>query len=290
MKKLVGIYGNPNGHWVGDGFAVQSLFSNLSFSEQISPFLMLDYAAPRRFDPASAPRGVGAHPHRGFETVTFVYRGEIEHRDSTGGGGAIGPGAVQWMTAGSGLLHDEFHSQAFTARGGEMEMVQLWVNLPAAHKMAPPRYQAIEPSDIPTKELENSAGQARLIAGAWGEQRGPAQTFTPINAWDLRLNAGAQLALPVPQDHTSVIVCLEGKLRLSEGEPLASGRLALLSREGAGFTISAGDEVAKVLVLSGEPIDEPISAYGPFVMNTQAQIAEAIDDFNSGTFGRMPAA
>ncbi len=289
-KKVLAVQKPPREHWIGDGFAVQSLYSQLNFTSEISPFLMLDYAAPRHFRRTDQPRGVGAHPHRGFETVTIVYRGAVEHRDSSGGGGLIQAGDVQWMTAGSGLLHDEFHAKEFSASGGEMEMVQLWVNLPAKYKMTAPRYQAITSADIPEIALADEAGQLRLIAGRFAGGEGPANTFTPINVWDLRLKTGATVDLEVSEGHSATLVVLGGKVSIRGREGgLASAHLILFDQQGTGIEIKALEE-ATVLLLSGEPIDEPIAAYGPFVMNTQAQIAQAIADFNQGVFGQLPAA
>ena len=199
MKKILGVYSAPRQHWVGDGFPVRSLFSHASHGQHLSPFLLLDYAGPTEFQPAQQRRGVGQHPHRGFETVTIVYQGEVDHRDSTGAGGHIGPGDVQWMTAAGGILHEEFHSDAFTRAGGLLEMVQLWVNLPAADKLAEPGYQTLLDADIPTVALAEGAGQVRVIAGEFRGRRGPARTFTPIDLWDLRLNAGHSLQFTAAQ-------------------------------------------------------------------------------------------
>ncbi|MET3372296.1 redox-sensitive bicupin YhaK (pirin superfamily) [Variovorax boronicumulans] len=210
MKKILGTYSAPRPHWVGDGFPVRSLFSYDTLGRHASPFLLLDYAGPAQFTPTAQPRGVGQHPHRGFETVTIVYKGEVSHRDSTGQGGTIGPGDVQWMTAGAGILHEEFHSEAFTRDGGELEMVQLWVNLPAKDKMATPGYQAIVDAQIPSVPLPEGAGSVRVIAGDYLGHKGPARTFTPIDVWDLRLNQGAQVTLPVPEGHTAAVVVLRG--------------------------------------------------------------------------------
>ena len=289
MKTILGRYGNPNRHWVGDGFPVRSLFSYNTLDQAISPFLLLDFAGPHHFEPGTRPRGVGSHPHRGFETVTIVYEGEVSHRDSTGKGGTIGPGDVQWMTAASGILHEEFHSQGFTRTGGPFRMVQLWVNLPAKDKMAAPGYQAITASDIPVVRLPQEAGTARVIAGEFGGTKGPARTFTPINVWDLRLAAGASLALDLPEGHTSALVVLSGHVTVGGRQAAGEAEMVLLSREGAGTMIEA-DGDATVLVLTGEPIDEPVVGYGPFVMNSEAQINQAIHDFNSGRFGRMAQA
>lgn len=286
MKTILGRYSNPNRHWVGDGFPVRSLFSYNSLGADISPFLLLDFAGPHYFEPGVTPRGVGEHPHRGFETVTIVYDGEVSHRDSTGKGGTIGSGDVQWMTAASGILHEEFHSIGFTRTGGPFRMVQLWVNLPAKDKMADPGYQAITAVDIPVVCLPHEAGKARVIAGEFEGMHGPAKTFTPINVWDLRLSAGASLQLALPEGHTSALVALSGHITVGGSQQAAEAEMVLLSREGRGVTIDA-DGDATVLVLTGEPIDEPIAGYGPFVMNSESEIHQAIADFNSGKFGQM---
>ncbi len=288
MKKVLGVYSAPRPHWVGDGFPVRSLFSYDGHGRQLSPFLLLDYAGPAAFPPAGAPRGVGQHPHRGFETVTIVYRGEVAHRDSTGQGGTIGPGGVQWMTAGAGILHEEFHSPAFSRAGGVLDMVQLWVNLPARAKMAEPGYQAIVDSDIPALALPGGAGTVRVIAGDHGGQRGPARTFTPMNVWDLRLAQGHSSELALPEGWTTVLVVLHGSVRVNGGTAAGEAPMVVLDRAGEGLSIQA-DSDATVLLLSGEPIDEPIVGHGPFVMNTRQEIVQAIEDFNAGRFGRMPA-
>ena len=212
MKKVLGVYSNPNRHWVGDGFPVRSLFSYNSHGAQVSPFLLLDYAGPHNFEPATTPRGVGQHPHRGFETVTIVYDGEVSHRDSTGQGGMIGPGDVQWMTAAGGILHEEFHSPGFTKAGGPFQMIQLWVNLPARDKMSAPHYQSILSGDIPSVELPDGAGRVRVIAGDFDGHAGPARTFTPINVWDVRLNRDAAVTLDLPEGHTTMLVVLSGQI------------------------------------------------------------------------------
>ncbi len=289
MKTILGTYGNPNRHWVGDGFPVRSLFSYHSLDRQISPFLLLDLAGPHYFEPATQPRGVGTHPHRGFETVTIVYDGEVSHRDSTGQGGTIGPGDVQWMTAGRGILHQEFHSPGFTKTGGPFKMVQLWVNLPAKDKSAAPGYQAITNDMIPLVSLPDDAGKARVIAGELAGARGPARTFTPINVWDLRLTGGRTLTLDLPAGHTSALIVLSGHVTVGGTQRAGEAEMVLLSREGTGVTVHA-DGDSTVLVLTGEPIDEPIVGYGPFVMNTEAEIRQSIDDFNRGLYGEMPNA
>ena len=290
MKKLTGIYTSPRPHWVGDGFPVRTLFSYDSLGRHLSPFLLLDYAGPHRFAPAERPRGVGQHPHRGFETVTIVYQGELEHRDSTGSGGRIGPGDVQWMTAASGILHEEFHSAEFTRSGGELEMVQLWVNLPARDKLAAPGYQTILGADIPVLPLADDAGTLRLIAGEFAGRQGPAHTFTPMDVWDLRLSAGKPVTLPVAAGRSTALVVLRGAVRVNGVQRLGEAQLALFDRAGDELLLEADSET-HALLLSGEPIDEPIAGYGPFVMNSEAQIEQAIRDFEGGRFGRMaPAA
>ncbi|HEY0974671.1 MAG TPA: pirin family protein [Solimonas sp.] len=288
MKRVQGHYRSPRGHWVGDGFPVRSLFTHNSHGQSLSPFLLLDYAGPAEFTPSTHRRGVGEHPHRGFETVTIVYSGEVAHRDSAGNGGVIGPGDVQWMTAGAGIVHEEFHSETFSERGGTLEMVQLWVNLPARDKMTPPRYQAILDREIPSVSLPEGAGRVRVIAGEHDGHRGPAQTFTPINVWDLRLNPGGRAVLRVPDGHAAQVVVLRGTVMVNDEAVVRASEWVSLDRAGTEISVEANGD-AVVLLLSGEPIDEPIAAYGPFVMNTDAQIAEAIEDFNSGAFGRMPA-
>ena len=280
MKKIAGLYSAPRQHWVGDGFPVRSLFSYDSMGRHVSPFLLLDYAGPANFEPSDTPRGVGRHPHRGFETVTIVYDGEVAHQDSTGAGGVIGPGDVQWMTAGAGIIHEEFHSPDFTRRGGPLEMVQLWVNLPARDKRAAPGYQHLAKTDIPVVELSDGAGHLRVIAGEYAGHSGPARTFTPINVWDLKLKAGADLELTVPEGHTLALVVLRGLIRANGSQPVREAQMALYHREGTRFSIAAEAD-ATVLLLAGEPIDEPIAGYGPFVMNTKDEIREAIDDFRS---------
>lgn len=285
MKTILGRYGNPNRHWVGDGFPVRSLFSYHTLGQDVSPFLLLDFAGPHHFEPSARPRGVGTHPHRGFETVTIVHEGEVSHRDSTGQGGTIGPGDVQWMTAARGIIHEEFHSAGFTKSGGPFRMVQLWVNLPAKDKMTPPHYQAIVSGDIPTVELAGGKVRARVIAGELGGVGGPAKTFTPINMWDVRLDAGAEIELAAPEGHNTLIAVLSGHVTI-DGQGVGEAEVARFSAEGEGVTLHA-DSDAVVLLLTGEPIDEPVFGYGPFVMNSEAEIRQAIEDFNSGRFAKV---
>jgi len=288
MKTILGRFGNPNQHWVGDGFPVRSLFSYNQHGPAISPFLLLDYAGPHNFAPSAQPRGVGQHPHRGFETVTIVYDGEVAHRDSTGQGGVIGPGDVQWMTAAGGIIHEEFHSPAFTKAGGPFRMVQLWVNLPAKDKMATPGYQSILSADIPSIDLPDGAGKVRVIAGEFGGAKGPARTFTPVNVWDVRLRRDASIELDLPEGHNAAIVVLTGHVTVGGTQAAGEAEVVLLGKEGAGTTIDA-DGDSMLLVLTGEPIDEPIFGYGPFVMNSEAEIRQAIDDYNKGEFGKIAA-
>lgn len=286
MKRVLGVYRPPHQHWVGDGFPVRSIFSYESHGQQLSPFLLLDFAGPTRFPPAARPRGVGQHPHRGFETVTIVYEGEVAHRDSSGQGGVIGPGDVQWMTAAGGIVHEEFHSEAFTRNGGTLLMAQLWVNLPASAKMSPPGYQAILARDIPEVSLPDNAGTVRVIAGVHAGNKGPARTFSPMNVWDLRLNGGHVSELALPDGWTAALIVLRGVLRVNGGEGVREAQMVVLDRVGASLSVEAeGDAV--VLLLSGEPIDEPIVGYGPFVMNSEAEIVQAIADFNGGHFGEI---
>lgn len=287
MKKILGRYSNNQQHWVGDGFPVRSLFSYDSLGQHISPFLLLDYAGPHEFSPTQQRRGVGQHPHRGFETVTIVYQGELEHRDSTGSGGLIGPGDVQWMTAASGILHEEFHSAAFSEKGGTLEMVQLWVNLPARDKLAAPGYQTLLSQDIPLLPLADDAGQLRLIAGEFAGQRGPAQTFTALDVWDIRLNARRPLRLPITEGRNTALIVLHGTLQINGSQTVGEAQMALFDRAGDELLLEAETQ-ALVLLLSGEPIDEPIVGYGPFVMNSQAEIAQALADLRSGSFGQLP--
>ena len=286
MKKIQGVYSSPHPHWVGDGFPVRSLFTYDNLAQHISPFLLLDYAGPHAFTPTSARRGVGQHPHRGFETVTIVYQGELEHRDSTGAGGLIGPGDVQWMTAAGGILHEEFHAPSFARSGGTLEMVQLWVNLPARHKSAPAGYQTLLAADIPSVVLPGGAGSLRVIAGDYHGHRGPARTFTPMQVWDMQLKPGKPVRLPAQAGHSSALVVLRGQVTVNGERSVGPAQLVLLERAGDEVLLQADSEAA-VLWLSGEPLDEPIVGYGPFVMNSDAEIEAAFADFRAGRFGQM---
>jgi redox-sensitive bicupin YhaK (pirin superfamily) len=286
LKRLRCIQRSVDSHWVGDGFPVRTLFAYPNLGAVLSPFLLLDYAGPMEFTPTEARRGVGEHPHRGFETVTIVYAGEVEHRDSSGGGGKIGPGDVQWMTAASGLVHEEFHGRDFARRGGLFEMVQLWVNLPAKDKMAPPRYQGIVSGEIPGVDLADGGGRVRVIAGEFAGARGPAKTFTPIHVWDLRLASDRRTDLAVPDGYTTALVVLRGSLRVNGSEEIGAAEVGLFDRSGARICID-GAKDAVALLLAGEPIDEPIVGQGPFVMNTPGEIRQAMVDYQSGTMGHL---
>ncbi|WP_297207100.1 pirin family protein [uncultured Pluralibacter sp.] len=289
MKSILGVYSAPASHWVGDGFPVRSMFSYSNMAKQLSPFLLLDYAGPADFKPSrKGQRGVDQHPHRGFETVTIVYKGEVAHRDNAGNGGVIGTGDVQWMTAGSGILHEEYHSHAFSESGGTLEMVQLWVNLPAKDKMTAPNYQAIVDADIPAVPLADGTGTARIIAGELNGHKGPAHTFTPMNIWDMRLNAHTTTRLDLTDGWNTALVVLKGTVLVNGEEVAREAQLVVLDAKGDSVTIEANND-AIVLLLAGEPIDEPIVGYGPFVMNTEQEIHQAIDDFNQGRFGKQMA-
>jgi len=274
-------------HWVGDGFPVRTIFSYDQLGREMSPFLLMDHAGPADFQPAARRRGVGWHPHRGFETVTVVYAGDVEHRDSHGGGGVIGPGDVQWMTAAAGLVHEEMHGPRLTAEGGRLEMVQLWVNLPAAHKRARPGYQAIAAAAIPEMALAGGAGRVRVIAGRHGGAAGPARTFTPVTLLDARLEKGRSAVFETLGGEMLALFVLAGGVALAGGAVLGEGGLAVFGRDGDSVTVETRD-ASKVLVLGGAPIDEPIAGQGPFVMNTRAEIGQAIDDYRHGRMGRPP--
>ena len=288
MKQVTRVHSAPPRHWVGDGFPVCSLFSYQGDGQELSPFLLLDYAGPADFSPSENQRGVGEHPHRGFETVTIVYSGEVEHLDSTGAGGKIGPGDVQWMTAASGILHQEFHSRDFTRDGGSLEMVQLWVNLPAKDKMSAPGYQSLLDADIPAVALPGDAGTVRIIAGEFSGKKGPARTHTPMHVWDLQLDAGGACNFDLVEGWTAALVVLRGTVEVNGKEIARASELVLLDRTGSSVGLVANND-ARLLVLNGEPLNEPIVGYGPFVMNTEAEIRQAIADYNSGQFGRIPA-
>lgn len=284
QKRVLGLYRDGSRHVVGDGFHVRNLFPSNPIGEDLSPFLLLDYAGPTRYSPTDTPRGVGEHPHRGFETVTIVYQGELEHRDSAGHSGRLRPGDVQWMTAASGVVHEEKHERAFAARGGTMQMVQLWVNLPAKDKMSKPRYQELAAAQIPRVDLPGGAGSARVIAGELRGVRGPARTFTELNVWDLELDGSTDLEIPA--GHTAAVVVLEGEVSVEGSRPIRDAHMAVLSREGSAVRIEAA-EASKLLVLSGVPLGEPVVSSGPFVMNTGQEIYQAMKDYQTGAMGSL---
>lgn len=293
----------PPAHWVGDGFHVYPVFHNKAFTSELSPFLMFDYAAPKEFQPTTRRRGVGQHPHRGFETVTIAFQGEVEHRDSTGNSGVIGPGDVQWMTAAKGIIHEEFHSTKFAKEGGTFEMCQLWVNLPSSKKMTEPRYQPILNRDIPKVPLSSIAatsrssaeeekvcapedeGWVRIIAGDFRGTKGPAMTFTPVNLWDVGLTKkDREYELEFVEGHNTLLFVRRGSVEI-QGKALGLADVAIMEKAGTKLTVKSTMDDTSLLILSGEPIDEPIAARGPFVMNTYGELAEAMQDYQMGRNG-----
>ena len=288
MKKLLRIHQSSGMHWVGNGFPVRSVFDYNGLGRELSPFLLLDYAAPYQFPPGDEKRGVGGHPHKGFETVTVAYQGELEHRDSSGGGGKIGAGDVQWMTAGNGIVHEEFHSQDFTRKGGTLQMVQLWVNLRAKDKSAEAGYQTLLNAQIPNVTLPQDAGTVRVIAGEFGTQKGAAKTFTPINLWDVSLRANKSAELPLPDGHTTTFLVLSGEVTVNCDKAAGEGDLAIFARTGNSIIVKANADT-KLLVMDGEPIDEPVVGHGPFVMNSRDEIQSAFEDYQLGRMGELAA-
>jgi redox-sensitive bicupin YhaK (pirin superfamily) len=286
MKKLLRIHQSSGMHWVGNGFPVRSVFDYNGLGGELSPFLLLDYVAPHDFPPGNEKRGVAGHPHKGFETVTVAYQGQLEHRDSSGGGGKIGAGDVQWMTAGNGIVHEEFHSQDFVRKGGTLQMVQLWVNLRARDKTAKARYQTLLKAQIPNVELPDNAGTVRVIAGDYNGRKGAAKTFTPINLWDVDLHAGKSAELPLPDGHTTTFLVLSGKVVANGEREAGEGDLAIFARAGGSITVEAKSN-AKLLVMDGEPINEPVIGHGPFVMNSRAEIQKAFEDYQLGHMGEL---
>jgi len=273
-------------HFVGDGFRVHNFIpSGYGLTmERMDPFIMLDYASRYHFPPTGKPKGVGVHPHRGFETVTIAYKGSVAHHDSAGGGGEIKEGDVQWMTAASGVLHKEYHAESFCATGGDFQMVQLWVNLPAKDKMSTPKYQAIENRNIP--KIKVDGGIVEVIAGAYQGHQGAASTFTPVNMLNAKLASGGSATFSFPSNHNTCILVIEGEVMLNDTEDVPLDHLALFKNVGEKFTIKASQD-SIVLILSGAPINEPIAAHGPFVMNTREQIMEAFQDYELGKFGEL---
>lgn len=284
-KKLMDVYEPGSKHMVGDGFPVRNIFPSHDLTKEMSPFLLLDYAGPAEFPPTDRPRGVGEHPHRGFETVTLVYQGKVSHRDSAGNSGTIGPGDVQWMTAASGVVHEELHEEEFAKQGGTIQMVQLWVNLPKALKMGPPRYQTILNADIPRFYLDGG-GVLRVIAGNYGGVRGPAKTFTPVHLYDVELPAGRRFDLILPIEFNAGIFVLSGSVTVNHSHKVGEAEMALFAPGGTSVGMEATED-ADFLVLSGEPIEEPVVRMGPFVMNTEEELGQAVNDYRAGKMGRL---
>ena len=286
MKEVLGVYRPGSTHMVGDGFPVRNLFPSNDLDRVVDPFLMLDYAGPRHFTETDHPRGVGEHPHRGFETVTIMYEGAVAHRDSAGNAGVIGPGDVQWMTAASGVVHEELHEAEWARKGGRFHAIQLWVNLPQSQKMSSPRYQTLSNADIPSVALEDGAGTLRVIAGAFLGHKGPARTFTPVELYDVQLRAESRLELAVPEGHSTSVFVLQGGVSVNGAAPAGEAELVVLKRQGSLVLIEAPQE-SRVLIMSGKPIEEPIARYGPFVMNTKAEIIQAVEDYQAGRMGHL---
>jgi redox-sensitive bicupin YhaK (pirin superfamily) len=275
-------------HFVGDGFRVHNFIPGargLSM-QRMDPFIMLDYNSKFYFSPANKPKGVGVHPHRGFETVTIAYKGRVAHNDSSGGGGVIKEGDVQWMTAASGILHKEYHEAHFSKTGGDFQMVQLWVNLPAKYKMSKPKYQAIENKDINRYKLSNNGGEIEVIAGAYKNVPGTASTFTHMNLINAKMNAGGVAEFSFPVNYNSALLVIEGEVIINDSANVPADHFVLFENDGDAFTIKAVTN-AVVLILGGEPINEPIATHGPFVMNTKAELIQAFDDYNKGKFGYL---
>ena len=285
-KKIIKIVLPREKHWVGDGFYVSSIFSMHSEDKKhISPFLLLDHAAPTYFPPTDKKLGVGEHPHRGFETVTMAIKGEVEHRDSSGGGGKISTGGVQWMTAGSGIVHDEFHSRDFAKKGGEFEMVQLWVNLPAKYKMTRPRYQSLNKKDFPIVRLQDGTTKVKIIAGNFGGSSSPTETFTKINIYEVEGHQNSEVKLNFDDGTNTLILQLAGNSIIGD-QHLEKGYLGIFSRSGVSINLKTTED-SKLLILNGEPIEEPLEAYGPFVMNTREELKVAFRDFQEGKMGSL---
>jgi hypothetical protein len=291
VRTVEGVHRSTTFHWVGDGFHVSTYFPSQQLPpERVSPFVLMDYGPPKQFTPlARGKRGVGWHPHRGFETVTLAWEGSVAHRDNAGHAGVIGPGDVQWMTAGRGIFHEEYHEEQFSRRGGAMHMMQLWVNLPKKDKATPPAYQPLTSADIPRVPLEHG-GEVRVIAGSYGTARGPAHTFTPITMLDVRLDAGTHFPLSLPATYNAIVVVAQGRVRTGQ-TTAGAGELILFANDGERLELAA-DEAADgdthLIVLAGEPLNEPVVPYGPFVMNTFDEIRQAIVDVEAGKFGPVP--
>jgi redox-sensitive bicupin YhaK (pirin superfamily) len=287
-KKVELIAAPPVTHWVGDGFKVHNFIPGIHRldMQRMSPFILLDYNSKIHFPPSNHPKGVGVHPHRGFETVSIAYKGRIEHHDSSGGGGVIGEGDVQWMTAASGILHKEFHEKEWSEKGGDFHMVQLWTNLPAKYKMSAPKYQAITNNMMGKEYLPDDGGVIEVIAGKYHDAPGAASTFTPIHLMNARLNKGGKATFEFPAGFNTALLVVEGRITINDNEAVPLDHLALFENKGETFTMEA-NENSVVLIMSGEPLNEPVAAHGPFVMNTQAELIRAFEDYNKGKFGYL---
>lgn len=287
LRPIDQIYRGAPEHMVGDGFRVSNYFpSATERMKRMSPFFLLDYHPPLSYTPTQKRRGVGTHPHRGFETVTIAFQGDVEHKDSAGNGGVIRPGDVQWMTAGGGVLHNEYHGKEFSEQGGVMQMAQIWVNLPKKDKLTPAKYQSITTHDIPEVLLPKDGGKLRVISGSFGDAKGPAFTFTPANMFDIRLKAGGRMTIPIPRHFNAGLLILDGEVTVNDNYKVTERDFVLFKNEGETITLEARTN-AKVMVLNGEPIEEPLYHYGPFVMNTPDEINQAIVDYNNGKFGHL---
>jgi hypothetical protein len=288
IKNVEQIFSPKEPHYVGDGFRVHNFIPSIPSlkMDRMNPFLLMDYNATFYFPPSQTPRGVGVHPHRGFETVTIAYKGKVAHHDSTGNHGVIHEGDVQWMTAASGILHKEYHEEGFSKKGGEFQMVQLWVNLPAKFKMSPPKYQGIANLSIPKYAISNNGGVVEIIAGEHKGLKGAAFTFSPVNLLNVKLQKGSSEIFSFPIHYNSAILVIEGKISINNTHEAFANHFVLLDKKGENFTIEA-NENSIALILSGEPINEPIATYGPFVMNTSKELMQAIEDFNAGKFGYL---
>jgi len=285
-KNIESVFSPAPAHFVGDGFRVHNFIPGKVPMQRMSPFIMLDYNSKYTFPPSEIPKGVDVHPHRGFETVTITYKGSVEHNDSSGGGGIISEGDVQWMTAASGVLHKEFHETEWSKTGGEFQMVQLWVNLPSKDKMSNPKYQAISKDQITKVELANDMGTVEIIAGEYKKAKGPATTFSPVHMMNAKLNNQGTAEFSFPANYNTLLLVIEGSVTVNGSQNVNTDHMVLFKNDGEHFIITAQED-SIVLVLSGEPINEPIASYGPFVMNTQKEILQAFDDFNSGKFGTL---
>lgn len=284
-KQIEKVLTPPAPHMVGDGFRVHNFFpGNDGEMTRMSPFFMMDYGAKIEFPASEHQRGVGVHPHRGFETVTIAYAGKVAHHDSAGNSGIISEGGVQWMTAASGVLHKEYHEKEFARKGGAFQMVQLWVNLPAKDKMSQPKYQGFAAEQMGKYNLPDNGGRVDVIAGEFKGVKGAASTFTPIHLYNLYLNKGAKLTFDLPENFNTGLLVAEGEIKVNDETNVPLDHFLLFKNAGTEITVEALSDV-KVLVLSGEPINEPIVAYGPFLMNTKAEIIQAYEDVNSGKFG-----